>query len=308
MLKKYLNSIGVNENTIEQILKTLKANENGEKKNIQIIEKKLKVLDWIGLQCEEMNAILEENISFFAVDINKILQALGTLYILGYYPEDVKNLLIENPTLLSKDLVYKELIVPLQEQKEEYTVDDYIKLGFNKLQYQKLKKQCKTNCDFDKINIYLRVGFLYTLGYTPWEVIKMASSCSRVISSPSTSIQKKYNALLEMGFTKESIHKMTVVHAKIYSYSSQHIENQLNNMIDLGLTKEEALHAIEIFPQILSLMWNHCLEREELFEILCRNLKGAGLWEKVEILSEGYYGNFVKIVNYVKGLIENGKN
>ena len=48
--------------------------------------------------------------------------------------------------------------------------------------------------------------------------------------------------------------------------------------------------------------------RNELFEILCRELKTAGLWDKVTILQEGYYGNFKTVCDYVKEIIRNGKN
>ena len=49
-------------------------------------------------------------------------------------------------------------------------------------------------------------------------------------------------------------------------------------------------------------------ERQELFEILVKNIKDAGLWDKVTILDGGYWKNFEKIVEDVKGIIENGKN
>lgn len=48
-------------------------------------------------------------------------------------------------------------------------------------------------------------------------------------------------------------------------------------------------------------------ERKELFEILCKNIKASGNWDKVVILDGGYYNNFKKIVNDVKEIIENGK-
>lgn len=41
-------------------------------------------------------------------------------------------------------------------------------------------------------------------------------------------------------------------------------------------------------------------ERRELFEILCKNIKESGNWDKVTILQEGYYENFRAIVNYVR--------
>lgn len=41
-------------------------------------------------------------------------------------------------------------------------------------------------------------------------------------------------------------------------------------------------------------------ERQELFDILCRNLKESGNWDKVVILQEGYYENFMTIVRYVR--------
>ena len=41
-------------------------------------------------------------------------------------------------------------------------------------------------------------------------------------------------------------------------------------------------------------------ERQELFEILCENIKRSGNWDKVEILTGNYYENFMAVVNYVK--------
>lgn len=45
-------------------------------------------------------------------------------------------------------------------------------------------------------------------------------------------------------------------------------------------------------------------ERQELFEILCKNIKESGNWDKVTILDKGYWGNFEYIVNGVRGIIE----
>lgn len=41
-------------------------------------------------------------------------------------------------------------------------------------------------------------------------------------------------------------------------------------------------------------------ERQELFNILCENIKRSGSWDKVVILQEGYYENFMTIVRYVR--------
>jgi NadR type nicotinamide-nucleotide adenylyltransferase len=41
-------------------------------------------------------------------------------------------------------------------------------------------------------------------------------------------------------------------------------------------------------------------ERQELFDILCDNIKRSGNWNKVVILQEGYYENFMTIVRYVR--------
>lgn len=49
-------------------------------------------------------------------------------------------------------------------------------------------------------------------------------------------------------------------------------------------------------------------ERWELFDILCKNLRESGNWDKVTVLDGGYWNNFKTIVNYVKGIIEHGKN
>lgn len=49
-------------------------------------------------------------------------------------------------------------------------------------------------------------------------------------------------------------------------------------------------------------------ERQELFEILCNNIKNSGNWENVTILSGNYYENFMTVVNYVRGVMEHGKD
>lgn len=49
-------------------------------------------------------------------------------------------------------------------------------------------------------------------------------------------------------------------------------------------------------------------ERKNLFEILKQSLIDAGDWDKVHILNGNYYENFVTIVNYVKEVMENGKD
>lgn len=41
-------------------------------------------------------------------------------------------------------------------------------------------------------------------------------------------------------------------------------------------------------------------ERQELFDILVKNLKDSGNWDKVVVLNGNYYENFMTIVNYVR--------
>ena len=43
--------------------------------------------------------------------------------------------------------------------------------------------------------------------------------------------------------------------------------------------------------------------RNDLYEILCKNIKEAGYWDKVEILDGNFYENFTKVVDYVNGVI-----
>ena len=47
-------------------------------------------------------------------------------------------------------------------------------------------------------------------------------------------------------------------------------------------------------------------ERQELFDILVKNIKRTGDWDKVTILTGNYYENFTDIVNYVRDRIEKG--
>lgn len=45
-------------------------------------------------------------------------------------------------------------------------------------------------------------------------------------------------------------------------------------------------------------------ERQELFDILVRDIKNTGDWDKVTILNGTYYENFITIVDYVRKMIE----
>ena len=47
-------------------------------------------------------------------------------------------------------------------------------------------------------------------------------------------------------------------------------------------------------------------ERQELFNILVKNIKRTGDWDKVTILTGNYYENFMAVVNYVRNRIEKG--
>lgn len=48
--------------------------------------------------------------------------------------------------------------------------------------------------------------------------------------------------------------------------------------------------------------------RSKMFEILCRNIKESGNWDKVTILEGGnYYENFITIVNYVREQMARGE-
>lgn len=44
-------------------------------------------------------------------------------------------------------------------------------------------------------------------------------------------------------------------------------------------------------------------ERRELFDILCEDIKRAGDWDKVSVLTGDYYENFMSVVEYVKGVV-----
>lgn len=48
-------------------------------------------------------------------------------------------------------------------------------------------------------------------------------------------------------------------------------------------------------------------EREELFELLCRNIKESGNWDKVTVLDGNYYENFMTVVRYVRELMARGE-
>lgn len=49
-------------------------------------------------------------------------------------------------------------------------------------------------------------------------------------------------------------------------------------------------------------------ERKELFDILVRNIKESGNWDKVTILTGDYYENFMSVVDYVNNIIEKGNS
>lgn len=49
-------------------------------------------------------------------------------------------------------------------------------------------------------------------------------------------------------------------------------------------------------------------ERKELFDILKQSLIDVSDWDKVTILDGNYYENFMAVVDYVKGVMKNGKN
>lgn len=48
-------------------------------------------------------------------------------------------------------------------------------------------------------------------------------------------------------------------------------------------------------------------ERQELFDILKQSLIDVGDWDKVVILDGDYYQNFMTVINYVNGVIRDGK-
>jgi NadR type nicotinamide-nucleotide adenylyltransferase len=49
-------------------------------------------------------------------------------------------------------------------------------------------------------------------------------------------------------------------------------------------------------------------EREELFKILCRQITESGNADRAKILTGNYYENFIVVKNYVKGIMEYGKD
>jgi nicotinamide riboside kinase len=71
--------------------------------------------------------------------------------------------------------------------------------------------------------------------------------------------------------------------------------------VELSRDKIFLLPPHGVFVDDHSRFMNHAgmTERQELFEILVKNIKEAGLWDKVTILDKGYYENFLVIKNYV---------
>ena len=65
-----------------------------------------------------------------------------------------------------------------------------------------------------------------------------------------------------------------------------------------------------VFVDDHSRFMNHAgmKERTELFEILCKNIKESGNWDKVTVLDGGYWNNFKRIVEDIREIIEYGKN
>lgn len=67
-------------------------------------------------------------------------------------------------------------------------------------------------------------------------------------------------------------------------------------------------HGSFVDDHIRYMLHSGMTERQELFSILCRLIKESGNWDKVVILDGNYYENFITVVNYVKGIIEHGKD
>lgn len=66
-----------------------------------------------------------------------------------------------------------------------------------------------------------------------------------------------------------------------------------------------APHGIFVDDHTRYMEFSGVSERNELFKILCNNIKASGNWDKVVILDGGYYENFKRIVNDVKEMYEN---
>lgn len=69
-----------------------------------------------------------------------------------------------------------------------------------------------------------------------------------------------------------------------------------------------APHGVFVDDHVRYMAHSGMKERQELFEILCNNIKNSGNWDKVTVLSGNYYENFMEVVSYVRGVMENGKN
>ena len=67
-------------------------------------------------------------------------------------------------------------------------------------------------------------------------------------------------------------------------------------------------HGIFVDDHVRFMAHSGMKERQELFEILKQSLIEVDDWDKVTILDGDYYQNFMTVVNYVKEIIENGKN
>ena len=68
-----------------------------------------------------------------------------------------------------------------------------------------------------------------------------------------------------------------------------------------------APHGVFVDDHVRFMNHSELSEREALFEILCREIKNSGDWDKVTILKGNYYENFMEVVNYVREVERNGK-
>ena len=67
-------------------------------------------------------------------------------------------------------------------------------------------------------------------------------------------------------------------------------------------------HGVFVDDHVRFMNHSELSERKTLFEILCREIKNSGNWDKTTILKGNYHENFMEIVNYVREIEKNGKN
>lgn len=160
-----------------------------------------------------------------------------------------------------------------------------------------MKESCVTDCELDGTDYLAFLEGQYNLNKS---LINSPANHGIFFSDTDAMVTRMY---AEYYAQDESCALTPAEFEKVASAADEYIRKSEWNKIFLI-----APHGVFVDDHERYMKHSDMTSRNELYEILCNNIKASGDWDKTTVLRGNYYENFVAIRDFVNEVIINGQN